>query len=87
MANKNNGFCKKKIDIFYLIGHFSQTVWNSTKEVGVGTAESKSKNFFLVARYSPKGNVGGKYNDNVSPPLPGEFNFFLLLGKVPRKIM
>ncbi|XP_078359740.1 uncharacterized protein LOC144644187 [Oculina patagonica] len=45
--------------------HFSQLVWRDSKEVGIGTAQSKSGNFFLVARYSPRGNVDGKFNDNV----------------------
>ncbi|KAK3736001.1 hypothetical protein QZH41_017495 [Actinostola sp. cb2023] len=33
--------------------HFSQVIWKDTKEIGVGTAQSKSGNFFLVARYKP----------------------------------
>ena len=40
-------------------------VWRDSKEVGIGTAQSKSGNFFLVARYSPRGNIDGKFNDNV----------------------
>ena len=45
--------------------HFSQLVWRNSKELGIGTAQSKSGNFFLVARYSPRGNVDGQFNDNV----------------------
>ncbi|XP_032226785.2 uncharacterized protein LOC5502610 isoform X2 [Nematostella vectensis] len=37
--------------------HFSQLVWKGTKKLGVGEAQSKSGNFFLVARYHPKGNM------------------------------
>ena len=52
-------------------GHFSQVIWKGTQKVGIGTAQSKSGNFFLVARYDPKGNVDGTFNDNVPKPLPG----------------
>lgn len=45
--------------------HFSQLVWRGSKELGIGTAQSKSGNFFLVARYSPPGNIDGLFQDNV----------------------
>lgn len=45
--------------------HFSQLVWSNSKELGIGTAQSKSGNFFLVARYNPPGNIDGQFNDNV----------------------
>lgn len=51
--------------MYFSTGHFSQLVWRDSKEVGIGTAQSKSGNFFLVARYSPRGNIDGKFNDNV----------------------
>jgi len=60
--------------LFKKIGHFTQSVWKGSKKVGYGYAynpECAKKNTFsrfVVARYSPAGNVQGKYPDNVNPP-------------------
>lgn len=51
--------------------HFSQIIWKNTKELGVGTAQSKSGNFFLVARYKPSGNTDGSFKDNVEAASDG----------------
>ena len=48
------------------IGHFTQVVWKSTKHVGCALA-SCGENDLLVCQYSPAGNVGGQYLDNVPP--------------------
>ncbi|KAK3696067.1 Golgi-associated plant pathoproteinsis-related protein 1 [Vermiconidia calcicola] len=41
-------------------GHYSQCLWASTTHVGMGKATSGKKTY-IVARYSPRGNVeGGK---------------------------
>ncbi|KAI9691448.1 MAG: hypothetical protein M1822_007519 [Bathelium mastoideum] len=40
-------------------GHFSQCVWSSTTQVGMGKASDESGTF-VVARYAPKGNVTGQ---------------------------
>lgn len=44
-------------------GHYSQMVWSSTQRVGCGQAASTlyPGNALLVCRYSPSGNVEGKY--------------------------
>ncbi|XP_068712402.1 chymotrypsinogen 2-like [Montipora foliosa] len=41
------------------IKHFAQVVWNGSMEIGVGSAVSKTYGFIFVARYSPRGAVGG----------------------------
>ncbi|XP_037079765.1 DNA topoisomerase 1-like isoform X2 [Pollicipes pollicipes] len=51
-------------------GHFSQVVWLSSRQIGVGKARSKSGRVYVVANYSPAGNFLGDYCDNV-PPLGG----------------
>jgi len=49
------------------IGHFTQVVWKGSTEVGVGVAQEGSK-VVVVANYSPPGNFGGQYVENVPPP-------------------
>lgn len=60
----NPGFSKQT-------GHFTQIVWQSSKEMGVGTAVSSSGAQFVVARYQPPGNVRGQFLENVKPAVNG----------------
>ena len=48
-------------------GHFTQVVWASSRQMGAGKAVSKSGAQFVVARYSPAGNVRGQFVENVKP--------------------
>jgi pathogenesis-related protein 1 len=41
-------------------GHYTQMVWSSTTEVGIGTATCKSGSIIIVANYSPPGNYMGQ---------------------------
>ncbi|XP_030374310.1 Golgi-associated plant pathogenesis-related protein 1-like [Scaptodrosophila lebanonensis] len=64
-----------------LSGHFTQVVWKSSKELGVGKAKSSQGATYVVARYTPAGNVDGKFKENVLP-LSGtklECSYFILL--------
>lgn len=45
--------------------NFSQMVWKSTQEVGIGIAKSLSGNYFYVMNYYPPGNISGHYLLNV----------------------
>ncbi|XP_049887843.1 uncharacterized protein LOC126382127 isoform X2 [Pectinophora gossypiella] len=49
-------------------GHFTQVVWEDTKEVGVGMARSKEGHVYVVANYSPPGNMIGSFAKKVRPP-------------------
>ena len=57
-------------------GHFTQVVWKGSTRLGVGKARGwayiKGKWWencdFIVARYSPAGNVKGRYQSNVQRP-------------------
>lgn len=46
-------------------GHFSQMVWKSSKELGVGVAKTKKGKVLVVCNYDPRGNVVGQFNSNV----------------------
>ncbi|XP_059482166.1 uncharacterized protein LOC132200592 [Neocloeon triangulifer] len=52
-------------------GHFTQLVWGSSKQLGLGKAQSRNGRVVVVANYYPPGNVNGLYQKNVRPPLPG----------------
>ncbi|KAK3525681.1 hypothetical protein QTP70_004900 [Hemibagrus guttatus] len=49
-------------------GHFTQVVWKSSKEVGVGLA-TDGNTVFVVGQYNPAGNISnpGYFKDNVLP--------------------
>ena len=46
------------------VGHFTQVVWRSTTQVGCGVATCGGQDL-LVCNYSPAGNFGGQYVQNV----------------------
>ena len=50
------------------INQFTQLVWKSSREIGVGVAFSKSGAYHVVVRYSPPGNIPGQYRSNVLRP-------------------
>lgn len=41
---------------FTAVGHYTQMVWHSTREVGMGYAVSDEGETYVVARYFPAGN-------------------------------
>jgi Cysteine-rich secretory protein family. len=51
-------------------GHFTQLVWASSRQFGVGKARSRSGKVLVVAHYRPPGNISGMFQQNVLPPLP-----------------
>ncbi|KAK3087523.1 hypothetical protein FSP39_007009 [Pinctada imbricata] len=51
--------------------NFSQVVWRSTSEIGVGVAKIKGRDkMVVVAQYRPagNGNMPGEFRKNVPPP-------------------
>ena len=48
-------------------GHFTQVVWVGSLEFGVAKATAKNGAHYVVARYSPAGNVMGHFPENVKP--------------------
>lgn len=55
--------------IFTFPGHFTQLVWRSSQDLGVGKARSRCGKIIVVANYRPAGNVAGQFHDNVLPTL------------------
>jgi hypothetical protein len=50
-------------------GHFTQLVWQSSREIGLGRAQSRDGTWFVVANFYPAGNYIGRNAENVLPPL------------------
>ena len=42
-------------------GHYTQMIWSNTQYVGIASAISESGTVYVVARYSPAGNIIGIY--------------------------
>ncbi len=47
-------------------GHFTQVLWGGSKAVGCGAAIC-GRDVYWVCRYSPHGNVEGRFRENVLP--------------------
>ncbi len=41
-------------------GHYTQTVWKETKEIGCGRARCKDGSYIWVCNYRPAGNIVGR---------------------------
>jgi hypothetical protein len=48
-------------------GHFTQVVWKTTTKLGMAKAEGNGW-VYIVANYSPQGNMQGAFRQNVKPP-------------------
>ncbi|KAH7411870.1 CAP domain-containing protein, partial [Phaeosphaeria sp. MPI-PUGE-AT-0046c] len=66
-------------DTFHAVGHLTQVLWKATTGVGcysldcganmkVNGATSRL-NKYTVCNYSPQGNIGTLYKENVGPPI------------------
>jgi len=51
----------------HFAGHFTQVVWEESKEIGVGVAADGKGTIFAVANYFPAGNYRGQFPKNVKP--------------------
>ncbi|RQX10604.1 serine protease [Micromonospora ureilytica] len=60
----------KAIDSTKAIGHFTALVWKNTTKLGVGRVAGQGTKWwetYIVANFSPPGNMGGQYVMNVVP--------------------
>jgi glioma pathogenesis-related protein 2 len=49
-------------------GHFTQLVWKSSKELGMGIAQAADGTWYVVGNYNPPGNISGQFPTNVLKP-------------------
>lgn len=50
-------------------GPFTQLIWASSCDIGIGIARSRTGKVMVVANYRPPGNISGQFQENVLPPL------------------
>lgn len=58
----------------FATGHFTQVVWKSSKEIGIGKGSSKDGKTIVVASYRPAGNMMGQFAKNVLPTEDGKIS-------------
>lgn len=46
-------------------GHFTQMIWKSSQDLGVGISRTKKGKVLVVCNYNPRGNIAGQFNVNV----------------------
>lgn len=51
--------------VSFKAGQFTQMVWKSSKELGIGVARTKNGKVIIVASYYPRGNIIGHFLNNV----------------------
>ncbi|KAK5994517.1 Protein PRY2 [Cladobotryum mycophilum] len=52
-------------------GHFTQLVWKDTTDVGCDRKLCGTKGWYLICEYWPRGNVGGRYGEEVDRQVSG----------------
>ncbi|KAJ8948337.1 hypothetical protein NQ318_019322 [Aromia moschata] len=65
---KQHAFGVEKVNQSTL--HFTQVVWRSSAQLGVGVAKNKKGQTYVVANYDPRGNYIGQFVENVPRPRP-----------------
>ncbi|XP_055379722.1 uncharacterized protein LOC129610924 isoform X2 [Condylostylus longicornis] len=65
--NRDHNYLVEPKGIFKA-GHFTQMIWKSTKELGVGLAKTRKGKVLVVCNYDPRGNIVGDFLANVPRP-------------------
>lgn len=65
--SENRHYDWKNVDRQKGTSHFTQMIWKGTQKLGMAMATSKY-GIYIVAEYSPPGNVVGRYSLNIAPP-------------------
>ena len=58
-----------------VLGHFTQLIWASSCDIGIGIARSRSGKVMVVANYRPPGNITGQFKKNVFLPTDEDEKF------------
>ncbi|KAH6932589.1 hypothetical protein HPB50_007952 [Hyalomma asiaticum] len=56
-------------------GHFTQVIWKGSRWLGTGVARSPDGKVFIVSNYKPRGNFGGRFQENCPRPAHDEGTF------------
>lgn len=65
--SKQYNFNQEPSTLHVNAGHFSQMVWRSSIEIGIGKAKTRCGKMFVVVNYKPAGNVIGEFQNNIFP--------------------
>jgi uncharacterized protein YkwD len=49
-------------------GHFTQVVWKSSQELGMGIAQASDGTWYVVGNYHPPGNIANQFATQVLKP-------------------
>jgi glioma pathogenesis-related protein 2 len=49
-------------------GHFTQVVWKSSQELGMGIAQAADGTWYVVGNYRPPGNIANQFATHVLKP-------------------
>lgn len=67
ITKEKNSYDYKKNKFSKLAGHFTQTIWKETTDIGIGFMEDKeNKKYYSVILYYPTGNCLGQFKKNVN---------------------
>ena len=66
---KEYNFINMKDNDFEKVKNFTQLIWKDSKNVGFGWASSSKGIFYYVGVYYPRGNIKGKYQENIFPEI------------------
>jgi len=66
-------YYRYRIVSLFVPGHFTQVVWKSSREIGLGRAQTGDGKWLVCANFYPAGNYVGRNAENVFPTRDGKF--------------
>ena len=72
--NESSHFNFNQSKFSYKTAQFTQVIWKDTKQLGIAWATSNDGNIYIVANYSPAGNIRKDFSENVLPPFVTSLN-------------
>lgn len=71
---EESSYNNKQPRFSFSCAQFTQLVWKSTTHFGIAMATSCEGSVYIVANYSPAGNVRGQFKENVLPQVVTSFH-------------